>query len=1080
MFHAEATWTAGNGKMWLSDFLPKRLPDARILLFGYNSNVAVETSSAGVDEQAVNLLDRLTARRKLVSPRRRIIFIAHSLGGIVVKRALVEAKLDDKYASIRKATFGLVFFATPHHGGNFANLGDVAANIARYVLWNPKNTFVDNLKHNSIFSERLRDEFRHQLEDYKILSFYETKRLGPDLIVDAHSAILGLPGTRETAIALDGDHRSICKYPEPNAAYQQVEDGLAKLVEGALQTPVETVEGTLQLSEVHSPTFFVPYRKNPTFVGRENIIKHLLGILGPDPEGQRRAALYGLGGIGKTQIALSYAYRWKEEHPKTSVFWIHGSDLESFHMSFMDLADEMKIPGADSPKADILSLVRDWLSIKRNGGDWLMIVDNADDSDMFSKLPSCHGKGSVSGRLADYIPDCAHGAVLLTTRDLQVGIRMVHNVNSVLQVKRMGELEAIDMVQKILDDKEKYRREDISELAKKMEYIPLALAQAVAYIWGNSLPIQRYLTQYEKSRANELMLLRHNATNGLAKDEARNAVTTTWKISFAQIKQQNPLAANILYLFAFLDRHCIPDELIRRLYPSLLDMDFENACGLLKAFSLIEEIPLTLRGESHAAFTLHRMVQLVTQEWLQDAKETAVWAEQALVAVSIVFLPGEREEWKSCEIYLPHVKVVLESKVQSEDGNVSTSKPALLHNAATYFRVKGYHRRAEETAREAVAARQASIGSKHPDTLASHTSLSRVLLEQGRIEEAMELQLEAMKAAGSSIPENNPAMLRAVAYLAALHGIQGRFDEAERLQKHVLKMSEPLLGNDHPDVLHTLRDLAVSYGHRGRYDEAEKLSQLVLERRTRVLSEDHPETLISMLDLAATYMQQNSAPKAILAEEIERKVIEVRGIVLGKEHPATIQAMEHLRGTYEWQGRHDDAAKLQEQIKAINRNGSQQTAELSDAEKLNMSRNIVTYELPLRSNRTRRMSHDEDLAAVETTPEEEQEAEGPQIQARRSWVDANHAVDGTTKTEQVDIHVPNTQLGHHYARSMSSSASPLSSANLIPARDQAKSPRSSVGGFRSRIKSWQGESGEWTGKSEEQSRKKGWFSRYQT
>jgi hypothetical protein len=73
-------------------------------------------------------------------------------------------------------------------------------------------------------------------------------------IVDAHSAILGLPGKRETAIALDGDHRSICKFPETNSAYQQVEDGLATLVEGALQTPVQTVEGTLQVSEVHSPT----------------------------------------------------------------------------------------------------------------------------------------------------------------------------------------------------------------------------------------------------------------------------------------------------------------------------------------------------------------------------------------------------------------------------------------------------------------------------------------------------------------------------------------------------------------------------------------------------------------------------------------------------------------------------------------------------------------------------------------------------------------------------------------------------------------------------------------------------------
>lgn len=85
-FHAEATWTAENKKMWLCDFLPVRLPNARILLFGYNSNVAIETSAAGVNDQAVNLLDRFNAQRKQVSLERPIIFVAHSLGGIVVKR----------------------------------------------------------------------------------------------------------------------------------------------------------------------------------------------------------------------------------------------------------------------------------------------------------------------------------------------------------------------------------------------------------------------------------------------------------------------------------------------------------------------------------------------------------------------------------------------------------------------------------------------------------------------------------------------------------------------------------------------------------------------------------------------------------------------------------------------------------------------------------------------------------------------------------------------------------------------------------------------------------------------------------
>jgi triacylglycerol esterase/lipase EstA (alpha/beta hydrolase family) len=149
------------------------LPNARILLFGYNSNVAFETSIAGVREQASNLLNRLASKRE-DAEERPIIFVAHSLGGIVVKRALVEAKLDDTYEAIRNATYGIAFFGTPHQGGNFAKLGDIAVNIVREVLRNPKNTFMEALKKNSLFSDTLVDDFRHQQEEFYILSFFET------------------------------------------------------------------------------------------------------------------------------------------------------------------------------------------------------------------------------------------------------------------------------------------------------------------------------------------------------------------------------------------------------------------------------------------------------------------------------------------------------------------------------------------------------------------------------------------------------------------------------------------------------------------------------------------------------------------------------------------------------------------------------------------------------------------------------------------------------------------------------------------------------------------------------------------
>ncbi|KAI9774757.1 MAG: hypothetical protein M1839_001624 [Geoglossum umbratile] len=254
--HAEMTWTAFNQNMWLKDFLPKKLPTARILLFGYNSNVAFQTSIAGVREQAENLLNRLNGKRRDAMDR-PILFICHSLGGLVVKRALVTAKAAERYSSIKNATYGIVFFGTPHQGGNLASLGNIAASIARLCLRNPPNSFMEALEKDSLFADELAQDFREQLEDYYVLSFYETlpfKKLG--LIVDKRSATFGLPLSRETQIALDANHSDICKFEAIDSDdYEQVEDNIVELARRALlavaeraQLAARHIPGTQQLS----------------------------------------------------------------------------------------------------------------------------------------------------------------------------------------------------------------------------------------------------------------------------------------------------------------------------------------------------------------------------------------------------------------------------------------------------------------------------------------------------------------------------------------------------------------------------------------------------------------------------------------------------------------------------------------------------------------------------------------------------------------------------------------------------------------------------------------------------------------
>ncbi|KAK5735538.1 hypothetical protein LTR17_008071 [Elasticomyces elasticus] len=248
--HALATWTK-NEKLWLKDFLPREVPTARIMIFAYNANVAFESSTAGVLEQADNLLNLLRhKRRRAKLDNRPIIFVAHSLGGIMVNQetyhhrdwpdfvqALIKARQDDLYASIRRATYGLVFFGTPHRGGEHVPLGKLAARIVRAVYRNPNNSFLEALEKDSIFADSIAQDFCNVAESFKVVSFYENRPTGPlGLIADKKSAVLGLGSNREIRIALDLDHRNICKFgSEYDDDYEMVRDNIVEMIEEAIE-----------------------------------------------------------------------------------------------------------------------------------------------------------------------------------------------------------------------------------------------------------------------------------------------------------------------------------------------------------------------------------------------------------------------------------------------------------------------------------------------------------------------------------------------------------------------------------------------------------------------------------------------------------------------------------------------------------------------------------------------------------------------------------------------------------------------------------------------------------------------------
>ncbi|CAI6092005.1 unnamed protein product, partial [Clonostachys chloroleuca] len=710
----------------------------------------------------------------------------------------------------------------------------------------------------------------------------------------------------------------------------------------------------------------VPYNENPEFVGRSDILARLQQQLHVgQPQGpvkpHSRVALYGLGGIGKTQIALAYVYWLRETYPDVAVFWVHGSKAEQFHEAYASIARDCMIPGHDDPKVNMLRLVRHWLE-QNSKTRWLMVIDNADDTGVF--LRSHQDTLSMTTTepshkecdLACYIPDCRHGSILVTTRNKQVGLKLAQG-KSLIEVGNMEKNEAHLLLCAILEDNQPSEH-DTHLLASKLEYIPLALAQAASFIRGNFIPINEYIQLLDESDSELLNRLSDSFMTVGRDSETAHAVTATWIISFELINKQNELASNFLSFLSFFHWQAIPKEFVHdycRHMPmsdavTITTAAIEMALGILKAFSFISV-------DKDRNMNMHRLVQLVTRKWLATRGTAAGFGQRALKTVSAFYPCGDTYEMQGrCSELLPHAYAILENNrctyyddtgtclagssspsasqtTGSTERNTTEAgiandlsekrqwserpsgdlraKARLLLNMGAYFFYQGNWNKAEELQVEAMAIFIEEKGKEDQRTLASMHSLALTYTFQGRWEEAERLQVQVMETRKMNLGVDHPETLTSMANLATTWYYQGRLEEAEKLEVQVMETRKMKLGVDHPETLTSMANLATTWHNQGRLEEAEKLEVQVMETRKMKLGVDHPETLTSMANLATAWHDQGRLEEA---EKLEVQVMETRKMKLGVDHPETLTSMANLATAWHDQGRLEEAERLQVQV----------------------------------------------------------------------------------------------------------------------------------------------------------------------
>jgi tetratricopeptide (TPR) repeat protein len=643
--------------------------------------------------------------------------------------------------------------------------------------------------------------------------------------------------------------------------------------------------------------WIVPFERNPRFTGRETLLAQLEDKLFAKDH-TTRIAIAGLGGVGKTQLALELLFRIKEKHKTCPIIWIPATSAESLHQGYLEAARQLGIPGWEDDKKDVRKLVQEHLS-KESAGQWLLVFDNADDVNIWMAVPrpgpnTERESRPGSGRLMDYLPRNKQGCIIFTTRDRTAAVKLAGN--NIIELEEMNEDTAVQLLKSCLTRPNLVENHhDTKMLLAELTYLPLAIVQAAAYINEKGIVLADYLLLLEEKEEEIVDLLSEDFQDNWRYHNVKNPVATTWLISFEQILENDPLAAEYLSFMACIGPKDIPQSLLP---PGPSRKKEIDAIGTLTAYSFVSRRPADL------ALDLHRLVHLATRNWLRKEELLGLWMEKTITRLEEVFPDDDHENRSIWRMYLPHVRQALESGMVSKDEERTA---ALLWRYGKCLHSDGRWNEAEMAFSQIRAVEMRTLGVEHPDTLATTAWLASTYTNQGRLEEAEKLQVQVVEKNRTKLGADHPSTLISISNLAATYRHQGRWEEAEKLEVQVIETFKTKLGADHPSTLASMANLGVTYSMQGRQDKAEPLKKQVVETRKTKLGADHPSTLTSMANLASTYWNQGRLEEA---EKLEVQVMETSKTKLGADHPNTLSSMHNLAFTLKAQGRDTEAIQL--------------------------------------------------------------------------------------------------------------------------------------------------------------------------
>jgi tetratricopeptide (TPR) repeat protein/transcriptional regulator with XRE-family HTH domain len=683
---------------------------------------------------------------------------------------------------------------------------------------------------------------------------------------------------------------------------------------------------------IPTPIWSVPSARNPFFTGRQEVLEHLHRHLAPQKHGLPQAvALYGLGGIGKTQLALEYAYRFGLEY--RAIFWIGAETLEHIHASLLAIAHRLNLPERlEADQTRMVAAVQSWLETRN---EWLLIWDNMEDQELFRR----------------FVPSLRHGSILITTRQHALG-PLATGIDLAPMPVEEGMLLLLRRA-RLLDETTPEelttaRPQDITvarALVGALGGLPLALDQAGAYIEETRCGLPAFLALFEQA---PLRLLQERG----APSEHPTSVVTTFTLAFERLQREHPAAADLLTACCFLAPEEIPEEVVSSSEVRGVE-DWPQTCSeplvlheqarMLLAYGLIQRHP------ERKTLVVHRLVQAVLREQI-PREEQAAWRRRMLRALNSAFPDVSHEVWETCERLVPHVLACVTELANHEaeeavlvdllrktadylreraryeqaeplyqralhiSEQASDAQPLfiarLLQNILLLYRGQGKFKQAEALGERILHLREQVLDPMHVEVAASLSNLASLYLEQGRYEQAEPLYQRTLAIFEQAYGPEHPLVARPLNNLALLYTEQGRYEQAEPLYQRSLSLREQALEPGDPLVGQSLNNLARLYVERGRYEQAEALYQRTLSIWELAWGTDHPELTEPLNNLARLYAEQGNYRQA---ELLYKRALSLRKQTSGAEHPQIACSLSGLANLAQKRGEYEQAEALYQQ-----------------------------------------------------------------------------------------------------------------------------------------------------------------------